>query len=130
VFVISSIFPVVAGLSKTTQAFPRLWGILDVAIAFLLAALAMVTLALFERAVNEEIKQVVYRTYRVLIHAILAACVVFQLAGDRITWINCLPGFAWRAWLLLYVLPAWVAAFRNNPSTPSPATNPETELIA
>jgi hypothetical protein len=114
VFVISSIFPVVAGLSKNTEAFPRLWGILDVVIAFLLATLAIVTMALFERAVNEEINQVVYRAYRVLIHAILVFCVVFQLAGDRIVWINCLPGFAWRAWLLFFALPAWLAAFRNN----------------
>lgn len=115
VFVISSIFPVVAGLSKNTQAFPRLWGILDVVIAFLLATLAMVTLALFDRAVNEEIKQVAYRMYRVLGHAILALCAVFLLAGDRITWTSCLPGFAWRAWLLFYVLPAWLAPIRNNP---------------
>lgn len=116
VFVISSIFPLVAGLARNTQAFPRLWGILDVVIAFVLAGIAMVILGLFDRSVDDEIRQAAYRVYRVLIHFILAFCVIFQLAGDRITWSNCLPGFAWRAWLLLYVLPAWLAAFRNNPS--------------
>jgi len=32
--------------------------------------------------------------------------------GDRRVWINCLSGFAWRAWLLLYCLPAWFTALR------------------
>ena len=40
--------------------------------------------------------------------------VVFFLFGDRIIWINCLTGFAWRAWLLLYTLPAWVTALRTS----------------
>jgi hypothetical protein len=36
--------------------------------------------------------------------------VVFVLFGDRIVWSNCLTGFAWRAWLLFYGLPAWFTA--------------------
>ena len=115
VFVISSIFPVVAGLSRRTDAFPRLWGILDVAIAFVLVALALVITALFDREVNEEIKQVAYRSYRVFINAILVILVVFFLAGDRIVWTIVLPGLAWRAWLLFYAFPPWLAAFRSNP---------------
>jgi hypothetical protein len=44
-----------------------------------------------------------------LIHGILVLIVVFFLAGDRIVWINGLPGIAWRSWLLLYILPEWFA---------------------
>ena len=105
----------VAGLSRRTDAFPRLWGILDVAIAFVLVALALVITALFDREVNEEIKQVAYRFYRVFINAILVILVVFFLAGDRIVWTIVLPGLAWRAWLLFYGFPPWLAAFRSNP---------------
>ena len=45
--------------------------------------------------------------------------VVFFLAGDRIIWSNCLTGFAWRAWLLMYTLPAWMTAVlqRNDNSS-------------
>ena len=115
VFVISSIFPVVAGLSRDTKAFPRVWGILDVVVAFVLVALAIVITALFDGAVNEEIKQASYRVYRVLMNAILVILVVFFLAGDRIVWTIVLPGLAWRAWLLFYGFPPWLAAFRSNP---------------
>ena len=59
---------------------------------------------------TDDVTAASYRAYRALIHAIIALCAVFFVAGDRIVWINCLPGFGWRAWLLLYCLPAWLAA--------------------
>lgn len=116
VFVISSIFLVAAGLARNTDKFPRLWGILDVVIAFLLAALAIVIAARFERGVTDDIKLAAYRAYRALINTILVLLVVFFVFGDRVTWINCLTGFAWRAWLLFYALPPWLAAFGSNPA--------------
>ena len=112
VFVVSSAFPVVAGLAKDTAAFPKWWGVLDVALAFVLAIMAIVMSALVGRSINKEAEESTYRAYRVLTHGLLAMCVVFFLFGDRITWINCLTGFAWRAWLLLYSLPAWFTALR------------------
>jgi hypothetical protein len=39
--------------------------------------------------------------------------VLFFLAGDRIAWNIGLVGLAWRAWLLLYTLPAWYTALRT-----------------
>jgi hypothetical protein len=113
-FFISSAFPVVAGLSKDTAAFPKWWGVLDVAIAFVLAIMAIVMSALVGRSINKEAEESTYRAYRVLTHGLLAMCVVFFLFGDRITWINCLTGFAWRAWLLFYMLPAWFSALRGS----------------
>jgi len=113
-FVISSAFPAAAGLSKNTAAFPKLWGRLDVGLAFVLGILALVITALAEGKVNQQAVAATYRAYRILIHGILVMLVVFFLAGDRITWINCLTGFAWRAWLLAYSLPAWFTAFGSN----------------
>jgi len=111
-FFISWVFPVAAGLSKDTTSFPKWWGKLDVSLAFVLAILALVIMAYAGGQVNEQAENASYRAYRVLIHGILAMVVVFFLFGDRIIWINCLTGFAWRTWLLLYSLPAWFAALR------------------
>jgi len=110
VFFVSSAFPVVAGLSKNTASFPKWWGTLDVGLAFVLAVLAFLVVAAAAGKVDRKITDVSYRTYRVLIHGIFVMIVVFFLFGDRIVWINCLSGFAWRAWLLLYCLPAWFTA--------------------
>jgi hypothetical protein len=49
---------------------------------------------------------------RILSHGIFVMLVVFFLAGERITWINCLTGFGLRAWLLLYALPSWFTVAR------------------
>ena len=43
----------------------------------------------------------------------LGLLAVFLLVGDRVAWSILLPGLAWRAWLLVYVLPAWLAAWRR-----------------
>jgi len=109
-FLVSSAFPVVAGLSHNTASFPKWWGILDVSLAFVLAILVLVILGVTQHRVNKQVEDVSYRAYRILTHGIFLMLVVFFLAGDRIVWSNCLTGFAWRTWLPLYTLPAWVAA--------------------
>jgi hypothetical protein len=116
-FVVSSAFPAVAGLSKNTAAFPKWWGRVDVSLAFVLAILAFVIMGLAQGKVNQRAVDASYRTYRILLHGIFVLLAVFFLAGDRIVWINCLTGFAWRAWLLAYCLPAWFTALGS--STPS-----------
>ena len=118
VFLISLVFPVAAGLSKNTASFPPWWGALDVSLAFVLAIMALVILALAQGRVTKQIEDATYRAYRILIHGIFALLVVFFLAGDQIVWINGLTGIAWRAWLLLYCLPAWLAVLRTTGGTP------------
>lgn len=44
VFLVSTGFPVVAGLSHNPASFPKWWGILDVGLVFLLGVLAMLIL--------------------------------------------------------------------------------------
>jgi hypothetical protein len=112
VFSISSVFPVIAGLSLVDKASSsKWWGIVDVGIAFFLGFLAIVIVALVGDDVTKEAEAVSYRAYRILSHGLLVMIVVFFLFGDRIVWINCLTGFAWRTWLLFYTLPAWFTAF-------------------
>jgi hypothetical protein len=111
VFCVSSAFPLTAGLARDPSSFPDWWGKLDVAVAFFLALLAFAVLGVAGNKVSRSEEEASYRAYRVLIHGLFAMILVFFLLGDRIVWMQCLPGFAWRTWLLLYVLPAWVTAF-------------------
>ena len=116
VFAISSVFPVAAGAASRPTALPPWWGPADVFIAFLLAALAITLSGLVGRTITQQAEASTYRAYRVLLHGIIVLLVVFFLFGNHITWINCLTGFAWRAWLLLYTLPAWFTARSNGVS--------------
>jgi VIT1/CCC1 family predicted Fe2+/Mn2+ transporter len=111
VFCISSAFPVVAAFVTDREAWPRWWGVLDVILAFVLVLLALAVISLVHGKVNKRAEEASYRAYRVLIHGIVALLAVFFLLGDRIVWGNCLTGFAWRAWLLFYGLPAWLTLF-------------------
>jgi hypothetical protein len=113
IFCLSTAFPVVAGLSRNPEAFPKWWGIADVVLAFVLAAMVFAVMVAAHGKVSRQVEDVTYRAYRILIHGIFVMLVVFFLAGDRITWTNCLIGLGWRAWLLLYALPAWFAALRT-----------------
>lgn len=113
-FVVSAVFPVAAGLAHDTSSFPRWWGTLDVTLAFLLVLFVFAFAVAARNSVTEPVEHATYRIYRILHHGILAMCAVFFLAGDRIVWAQCLTGFAWRAWLLLYCLPCWVAAFTQH----------------
>lgn len=112
-FAVSLVFPAAAGLSHQTESFPKWWGTADVGLAFLIGALAIAILAITHGKIDKNAEAVSYQSYRFLIHGILIICVVFMCAGDRIVWVNCATGFAWRIWLLLYILPMWLIAFRR-----------------
>lgn len=110
---ISSVFPLAAGLSNNTAAFPKWWGILDVSIALVLVLGPFVIMALTHGKADKQVEDTTYRLYRVLLHGILTMTGVFFLFGSHIAWINCVTGFAWRAWLPLYGLPAWLTALKS-----------------
>ena len=112
-FAISTAFPIGACMVPDTAALPRIWGVLDVAVAAILAVFAITVAAIAEPRVDSAARETAYRVYRVLLHGLLVGVVVFLTRGDRINWNSCLVGFAWRAWLLLYVLPAWLVAMRG-----------------
>lgn len=112
-FGISTVFPVVAALSSNAAALPRIVGVADGILAFALVILAMVLHVRTQGKLTNEAHEAAYRAYRVLMHVILGLLVVFFLLGDRIAWSIGLVGLAWRAWLLLYTLPAWYTALRT-----------------
>jgi len=103
----------VAGLSKNTGAFPKWWGIADVVLAFVLAAMVFAVMVAAHGKISRQAEDATYRAYRILTHGIFVMLVLFFLAGERITWINCLTGFGWRVWLLLYALPSWFTVVRT-----------------
>lgn len=88
-------------------------GVLDGIIAFAVVIMAMILHARTQGKVTKDEHEAAYRVYRVLMNAILGLLVVFFIFGDRIAWTVGLVGLAWRAWLLLYTLPAWYTALRT-----------------
>jgi hypothetical protein len=112
IFCVSTVFPLVAGLSKNSGAFPKWWGTADVVLAFVLAAMVFAVMVAAHGKIDRQAEDATYRAYRILSHGIFVMLVVFFLAGEQITWINCLTGFGWRAWLLLYALPSWFTVLR------------------
>ena len=98
-FCISAVFPVVAGLSRNTAFFPKWWGTLDVGLAFVLAILVFAIFGVTNNKVTKQAEDTTYRTYRCLIHVLLAMTVVFMLAGDRITLVlaSCMGSGLWNA---------------------------------
>ena len=113
-------FPLAAGLTKDKTSFPTWWGAVDVALAFVLAISAFGIQGLVREEVDKQAKDATYRFYRISTHALLAVGAVVMLAGDRIAWANCATGFLWRTWLLLYILPWWLAAARRPEIRSSP----------
>jgi len=112
VFCISTIFPVVASLVRDAGSLPRIVGVMDGVIAFILVGMAMILSWRSQGRVTKDAEAAAYRGYRVLMHLILVLLVLFFLVGDRIGWTIGLVGIGWRSWLLLYTLPAWYAALR------------------
>jgi hypothetical protein len=112
VFVVSSLFPLAAGFCHDTTVLPSWWGMADVIVAAFLATLTLVVFVVGRGRVTTTDEERSYGGYRVLIHAIFLLLVAMLFFGDRIVWSNCLPGFAWRYWLLLYSLPTWLAVLR------------------
>lgn len=113
-FLLSWVFPIGAGLAKDTAAFPKWWGTVDVAVAFVLAIAAFRIQMLVRGRVDKRVEDATYRIYRTVTHGIIAAAVLVMLAGDRITWANCATGFLWRTWLALYILPWWLASLHSH----------------
>src|SRR5215475_663861 len=61
IFCVSTAFPVVAGLSKNTGAFPKWWGIADVTVAFFLAAMALAVMAAAQGRISKQADEDTYR---------------------------------------------------------------------
>jgi hypothetical protein len=113
-FCVSTAFPVVAAVYPNAE-LPRVVGVLDGIIAFSVVILAMVLHVRTQGKVTKHDHDSAYKGYRLVMHTIPGLLLMFFVFGDRIAWNIGLVGLAWRAWLLVYTLPAWYAALR--PST-------------
>lgn len=109
-FAVSTAMPIVASL---VSARPPLWGgILDVALAVAVVAGGLGLMATAKGPFDDGTIRTAYRIYRGLAAVPLVLLAVFFVIGNAIKWDVLLIGLAWRAWLLLEVLPAAVAGWR------------------
>jgi hypothetical protein len=111
-FCISLVFPAVAAFVRDRESWPKWWGVLDVTVALVLAVAAIALLGVTHNQPDRQAEHASFVAYRFLSYGLLVFGVVFMISGDRIVWANCLTGFAWRAWLLVYSLPCWFTALR------------------
>lgn len=111
-FVTSCLFPVAASLLRGVR-LPGWIGIADVVVA---AVLILVVMAIVAKQPSPFAGSVVasgFRAYRSLANGFLVLLVLFFVAGDSINWNILLPGLAWRAWLLVLVLPSWLSGWHT-----------------
>jgi hypothetical protein len=59
------------------------------------------------------IVEAAFRAYRNLANVLLLLLVLFFVVGDAVQWGILLPGLAWRGWLLVLVLPSWIALWQK-----------------
>lgn len=115
-FVASTAFPVVAALLP--QDAPAWMGVFDVALAAGLVLAALAADAAIRGQISPPIIQQSYRLYRLAATLPLALLVVFFLVGNIIKWHILLPGLAWRAWLLFYILPVALTIWARSSASP------------
>jgi len=107
-FAVSCGFPVCASLLEA-ERLPRWVGIADVVVAAALVSVGVFVMSRKPSGFTAAIVVTGFRTYRGLANIFLALLVLFFLAGEHIRWEILLPGLAWRAWLLVWVLPSWLS---------------------
>jgi hypothetical protein len=100
-FVISSLFPVVAGFLPADP--PRWLGVADVALAALLAISALMLVSKAGRGGTDLASG--YRLVRLVSYLIPCLLALFFAAGARVKWEVLVIGLCWRAFLLVMVAP-------------------------
>ena len=115
-FTLSTAFPVLASLVPAGR-LPGWVGYLDVVLAGLLVLIMILILAAAGNNIPSRVKQFCYEVYRGAASLPLLLLVVFFVLGDRIQWTVLLPGLAWRAWLVLYSLPAALTVWEAGKSS-------------
>jgi hypothetical protein len=110
-FLISCAFPILASL--VDESMRQSWmGALDLFFAVSLALSALWLDYKMGRQAKEPERAEAYVLIGKASMVILVVMGVFFLFNEAIDWNVLVVGLAWRAWLLIYALPAWLA-FRN-----------------
>jgi hypothetical protein len=103
--VVTVAFPVAASLIPA-ESVTQWMGVADVALALVFVVASLAIDALARGKVSGEVVHLSYRIYRGLGTIPLILLAIFFLVGEAIRWNVLLPGLAWRAWVLIYALPA------------------------
>ncbi len=116
-FVISTAFPILAALQNDPA--PTVLGILDVAGAALMVLLGFTIEALSRPAVTDAHRALAWWVLRGIAGSLLLLVVIFFVQPGLFRWEVLLVGLAWRAWLLVWVLPAVIASVRGAETPPT-----------
>jgi hypothetical protein len=108
-FVLSSAFPVTAAVLNAPQP-PRWLGVADVVVAALLFGVAATLSVRARPAVTDYHRLAAFQAGQAVAGLIPLLLAVYFLVGQRVNWTVLVIGLGWRAWLLLYTLPALAAA--------------------
>jgi hypothetical protein len=112
-FVVSTAFPVVAGILNADRP-PRWLGIADVAVAAVLFVVAVMVVSGVRNAIGDGHRIGAFLVGQRLTGVIPLLLVGYFVLGPRINWVVLVIGLAWRAWLLFYTLPSLLAALRSD----------------
>lgn len=80
-FLLSWAFPIAAGLAKNTSLFPKWWGTVDVALAFILAIASFGLQALVRGRLDKIVVEASYRAYRISTHGLVAVAILVMSAA-------------------------------------------------
>ena len=119
VFAVSTAFPVIAALLEP-GLIPQVMGLLDVAIAGIAVVLGFALDGRVRADVTEADRAAAYRVLRRGGVVVLVLLGVFFLVPNLFAWDVLVIGLAWRAWLIIWVLPAVVASLRQPVRAPQP----------
>jgi len=112
-FLVSAAFPVAASLLDR----PSRWlGLLDVAVAALFVCVALTLGIRYRERIETVDRAAAVEASQLILAVVPLLLALFFIVGDRLNWNALVIGLAWRVWLLLYVLPAFMAARRGSRS--------------
>ena len=118
-FAVSSLFPLVAGVTPLVQRFPPV-GPADGIIAFALVGGAIALISMTRTLVTDQHRLDAFRMMRAAASLIIVLLAAFFVAGDRIDWSVLIVGLAWRAWLFVYAAPNLLAALQYGVTASTP----------
>jgi hypothetical protein len=110
-FILSCLFPLAASVLQA-ERLPKWVGVADVVIAAIVVVLGMIVLSRKPRGFAPPIIARSFTAYQGIAHIVLLLLAVFFLMGDHLRWGVLVPGLAWRGWLFMMVLPAWLSAWQ------------------
>jgi hypothetical protein len=114
VLILTTLFPVVASLLPVDQV-PQWLGLLDVSVAAVFAVLGIWIESALGRAATESDRARAWWLIRGGSFVVLVLLAVFLIQPGVINWSVLIVGLAWRAWLLIWALPAVIASLRGAP---------------